>query len=86
MNNGSYCLQLAIDLPPSLKQATITARPVWINLFRHKKVCAYKIGIIFVNDPQEDLIEEIKKAMEQTSDERKVWLEGVKGLFRDSGS
>ncbi len=83
--NKAYRLQLTIDLPPDLDKVTIAAKPIWMNLFRHQKVCAYKLGVEFYDDPKKLPMGKIRTILRQGSNNRKTWWEGVSELFKISG-
>ncbi|WP_028578964.1 PilZ domain-containing protein [Desulfogranum japonicum] len=84
MEHTAYLLQLTIDLPPNLNNVTIKAKPIWMNLFRHKNVCAYKLGVEFTDNPRGAHMNNIKTILQKGSTTRKAWWEEVSGLFSPS--
>ncbi|MCL1981133.1 MAG: hypothetical protein FWG62_08690 [Proteobacteria bacterium] len=45
-------LQLVIDQQPELGRHVLTARPVWLHLFRQDKIRAFKMGVEFIETPE----------------------------------
>ena len=66
-------LQLTINVPPENEPFTITAQPVWLDLFRRDKIRAFKMGIEFLVSPGGKQIKYLKKAMEQQQKKRGAW-------------
>ncbi len=66
-------LQLTINVPPENIPFSITAHPIWLDLFRRDKIRAFKMGIEFLTSPGDEQIKHLRKAMEQQQKKRGDW-------------
>ena len=66
-------LQLSINVPPENTTFTITAHPVWLNLFRQDQIRAFKMGIEFLSNPEDEQLIKLKKAMQVQQKTRSSW-------------
>ena len=71
--DDSLFLQLKIDLPPEIKDFTISARPGWMNLFRQDEIRAFKMGVEFLSNPEGRQMKELMKAMARQQKKRAEW-------------
>ncbi|HER63337.1 MAG TPA: PilZ domain-containing protein [Desulfobacteraceae bacterium] len=44
------CIQLTINIQPEIINCKITGQPVWMDIFREGDIRAFKMGIEFVGD------------------------------------
>lgn len=61
--NDSWVLQLTITLPPESTLFSITAKPVWFDLFRKDTIQAYKMGVEFITVPDGKQIKHLLSVM-----------------------
>lgn len=61
--NDSWVLQLIITLPPESTLFSITARPVWFDLFRKDTIQAYKMGVEFTIVPDGKQMKQLLSVM-----------------------
>jgi len=52
--NDIMCLQLTINIQPEIINCKIPGQPVWMNSFREGDIHAFKIGIEFTCDTEND--------------------------------
>ncbi len=71
--DDSRVLQLTINVPPENIPLSITAHPVWLDLFRRDKIRAFKMGIEFLTSPGDEQIKHLRKTMEQQQKKRGGW-------------
>jgi hypothetical protein len=71
--NDSLSLQLQINLPPDIMDCNISARPIWMNLFRQDEIRAFKMGVEFLTNPEGKQIKELMTAMARQQKKRAAW-------------
>ncbi len=71
--NDSLSLQLQINLPPDIVDCTISARPIWMNLFRQDEIRAFKMGVEFLTNPEGKQIKQLMLAMARQQKKRADW-------------
>jgi hypothetical protein len=71
--DDSLFLQLRVDLPPDIRDFTISARPVWMNLFRQDTIRAFKMGVEFLTNPEGQQMKQLMKAMARQQKKRAAW-------------
>ena len=70
--NGAV-LRLDIEHPPDIAPQVLTARPVWMDLFRQQEIRAFKIGVEFCEDSEKDQMRELRKALQINQEQRGNW-------------
>lgn len=73
MEDDSRSLQLVIDVPPDMTEFSVSARPVWMDVYRKKEIRAFKMGVDFITSPEGKQMRELKKAMKRQQQERADW-------------
>jgi hypothetical protein len=48
--NENSCIQLTINIQPEIINCKIPGQPVWMDIFREGDIRAFKIGIEFMDD------------------------------------
>lgn len=71
--DDSRILQITINVPPDNIPFSITAHPIWLDLFRQEQVRAFKMGIEFITGPENELIKKLQKAMKVQQHKRGAW-------------
>ena len=71
--NDSLSLQLQINLSPDIIDCTISARPIWLNLFRQDEIRAFKMGVEFLTNPEGKQIKQLMTAMARQQKKRANW-------------
>lgn len=71
--NDSLYLQLHINLPPDIVDCTISARPIWMNLFRQHEIRAFKMGVEFLTNSEGNQIKQLMTAMVRQQKKRADW-------------
>lgn len=66
-------LRLGIDHPPDISAHFLTARPVWMDLFRQQEIRAFKMGVEFTEDPEKEQMRELRKALQINQEQRGSW-------------
>jgi hypothetical protein len=66
-------LQLTINVPPDNIPFSITAHPIWLDLFRQDQIRAFKMGIEFITSPEGELMKQLQKAMKIQQRKRGNW-------------
>ncbi|HHD56733.1 MAG TPA: PilZ domain-containing protein [Desulfobulbaceae bacterium] len=66
-------LQLTINVPPDNIPFSITAHPIWLDLFRQDQIRAFKMGIEFIASPEGELMKQLQKAMKIQQRKRGNW-------------
>jgi len=69
----SRLLQLTINVPPDNIPFSITAHPVWLDLFRQEQIRAFKMGIEFLTSPEGKLMKQLQQAMKIQQRKRGDW-------------
>lgn len=69
----SRVLQLTINVPPENVPFSITAHPVWLDLFRRDQIRAFKMGIEFLENPGDEQMKKLRKAIELQQKKRGDW-------------
>ena len=72
-DNASHLLELTINLPPDLIDNTITARPVWMDIFRQQEISAFKIGIEFTENLEGKKMRNIQASLMKEQEKRGTW-------------
>jgi hypothetical protein len=71
--DDSWLLQLTMNIPPDNISFTITARPVWLDLFRQDQIRAFKMGIEFMTNPEGNQMKRLQKAIKAQQKKRSNW-------------
>lgn len=72
--NDSNLLQLSISVPPEvINPITISAIPVWLDLFRNNEISAFKMGVEFMVSPEGKQMKKLQKAMHRHQKKRGSW-------------
>lgn len=50
----TMCLQLTINIQPEVMNCKIPGQPVWMDIFREGDLRAFKIGVEFIRDADDD--------------------------------
>lgn len=66
-------LRLTIEQPPDLGPHVLTARPVWLDLFRQGEIRAFKMGVEFTEDPEKKQMRELHQALRRNQETRGSW-------------
>ncbi|MCL2458392.1 MAG: PilZ domain-containing protein [Desulfobulbus sp.] len=66
-------LQLIIDQPPELGRHVLTARPVWMRIFRQDEIRAFKMGVEFIETPEAEQIREALANLCKNREARGDW-------------
>lgn len=66
-------LQLSMHIPPDDILFSIAARPVWMDIFQQDKIRAFKIGIEFIANPQEEQMMRLQKVIRVQQKQRAKW-------------
>jgi hypothetical protein len=66
-------LRLIIDHPPDLGPHTLSARPVWLDVFRQQEIRAFKMGVEFTEDPEKEQMRKLRAALRHNQDQRAQW-------------
>jgi c-di-GMP-binding flagellar brake protein YcgR len=71
--DDSLFLQLTVNLPPDITNFSISARPVWMNLFRQDEIRAFKMGVEFLTNPEGQQMKQLMQAMAKHRKKRADW-------------
>lgn len=71
--NDSCLLQLTLNVPPENIRFTITARPIWLDVFRQDQIRAFKMGVNFLAHPEGDQMKRLQKAIKIQQQKRGTW-------------
>ncbi len=71
--DDSRVLQLTINVPPENIPFSVTAHPIWLDLFRQDQIRAFKMGIKFLIGPESEQMKQLKKAMQMQQKSRADW-------------
>ncbi len=71
--DDSRILQLSMTIPPDQITFTITARPVWLDLFRQDEISAFKMGVEFLVHPQGEQMKRLRQAISIQQPQRGHW-------------
>ena len=71
--DDSWLLQLTINIPPEDVLFSISARPIWLDLFRQDQIRAFKMGIEFMGNPEGKQMKQLQKAMKNQQKKRGNW-------------
>lgn len=66
-------LRLTINHPPDIHPYTLTALPVWMDLFRQQEISAFKMGVEFTEDPEKEQMQEMRSALHTNQEQRGSW-------------
>ncbi|WP_310600939.1 PilZ domain-containing protein [Desulfobulbus sp.] len=66
-------LQLVIDQPPEFGRHVLTARPVWMHLFRQDEIRAFKMGVEFAETPEVEQMRESLADLCKDRETRSAW-------------
>ena len=69
----SVILQLTMNIPPDNITFSITARPVWFDLFRLDQIRAFKMGVEFLTNPEGKQMKRLQKAIKTQQRQRGNW-------------
>ncbi len=72
-DNGAALLRLTLDQPADLAGFTLSAWPIWMNLYRLRDISAFKMGVDFLENPEAERMQELKQAIRQNQDQRAHW-------------
>lgn len=71
-DDDALSLQLTITLPPDIKNFQISAQPMWLDRFQQDKIRAFKMGVDFLPDEQEEM-DLLMEAMAKQQKQRQSW-------------
>jgi hypothetical protein len=66
-------LRLTIDHPPDIGLCTLTALPVWMDVFRQQEIRAFKMGVEFTEDAGKKQMRELQAALRNNQEQRGNW-------------
>lgn len=66
-------LQLDIVLDGEQNSYRLTARPIWLNEVKPRRIFAYKMGIEFTTDPDKEQMLELRQALHANQEQRADW-------------
>ncbi len=69
----SRFLQLIINVPPDNIPFSIAAHPVWMDRFLREEIRAFKMGIEFLTNPEDKLMQQLREAMRIQQHKRGEW-------------
>lgn len=76
--HDSNMLQLVITVPPDENHHVITARPVWLDIYKNKDIRAFKIGVEFLVSPQGKQIRQLEETLSKNRSKRQAWWKKFK--------
>jgi hypothetical protein len=79
-------LQLAISLSPDSPEHLLNARPVWLALFDHESIRAFKMGVEFTEDPEQKTMRDLREAMQANQGQRAGWWRQHCRMFKRGSS
>ncbi len=85
-DHATHLLELTINLPPDLIDYTITARPVWMNIFRQQEISAFKLGIEFTENLGGEKMRNIKTSLMKEQEQRGTWWSQACSAIEKKGS
>ena len=71
--HDSSFLQLTVNIPPEIVNFSLSARPVWLDLFRQGKIRAFKMGVEFMTNPEGAQMKRLQKALKKQQKKRSAW-------------
>jgi hypothetical protein len=66
-------LRLTIDQIPDIEPYTLTAHPIWMDVFRQGEIRAFKMGVEFVENPERSQMRELQAALRLNQGQRANW-------------
>lgn len=66
-------LRINIAQPPDILPCALIARPVWLDIFRQQKLRAFKMGVMFTEDPEKKHLREILASLRNNQEKRGNW-------------
>lgn len=69
----SGLLQLSINIPPDNIFFSITAKPIWMNIFQQDQIRAFKLGVKFTTIPKEKQMIRLQKSIKVQQKQRGNW-------------
>ena len=79
-------LQLDIVLDGEQNSYRLTARPIWLNEVKPRRIFAYKMGIEFTTDPDKEQMLELRQALHANQEHRADWWQRHSHLLQASKS
>ena len=79
--NDSLFLQLLVSLPPDIPGTTLSAQPVWLDIFRQGEIRAFKMGVDFHRTAEKEEIQELLTAMTRKQKIRASWWKSHTGQY-----
>lgn len=72
-DDDSLFLQLTVNLPPDIKHFTLSARPVWMNVYQQDQIRAFKMGVEFLVNPEGEQMKKLMAAIARQQKKRADW-------------
>jgi len=69
----SRFLQLIINVPPDNIPFSIAAQPVWMDRFLQEEIRAFKMGIKFLAETDDRILQQLREAMRIQQYKRSQW-------------
>ena len=84
-DNGAALLRLTIDQPADLAEFTVTAMPIWMNLYRLRGISAFKMGVDFTESPEAQRMQELERTIRQNREQRASWWQRHRAALDQNG-
>ena len=66
-------LRLSIDETSDIGQHVLTARPIWLDVFRQDAIKAFKMGVEFTEDIEKGQMRDVQAALSTNQGQRASW-------------
>ncbi|NOQ46536.1 MAG: hypothetical protein GQ559_07670 [Desulfobulbaceae bacterium] len=71
--HDSSFLQLTVNIPPEIVNFSLSARPVWLDVFRQEEIRAFKMGVEFMTNPEGAQMKRLQKTLKKQQKNRSAW-------------
>lgn len=71
--DSNRLFQLSVNIPPDNILFSITALPVWMDVFQQDQIRAFKIGVEFTTSPKEEQMMRLQKVIKIQQEQRAKW-------------
>lgn len=64
-DNNTLCIQLTINIQPEIMNCKILGQPVWMDVFHEGDIHAFRLGIKFTEDAENDEMLHLEQVISQ---------------------